>query len=185
MVNTFKREDITQEILHEILDYNPLTGIFIWKKRTMKYHEKERDMKAWNTKYAGKYAGTEKNNNGRFYVYIKIFGINYRAHILAHMYMTGEKSNVIDHGDGNTLNNIFTNLKNGTTVDNCRNMKLFSNNTSGFCGVYKRKNKWHAQIVIEGKKVHIGTFHDIHEAAAARQKYNELYGFSARHGSAA
>jgi len=40
--------DLTQARLKEILHYCPALGLFWWK---------ERDLKSWNTKFAGKIAG--------------------------------------------------------------------------------------------------------------------------------
>ena len=53
-----------------------------------------------------------------------------------------------------------------------RNKGMFKNNTSGFKGVrlIKRKNKWRAEIGINGKTQFIGEFDTIEEAVQARKK---------------
>ena len=45
--------------------------------------------------------------------------------------------------------------------------KLYSNNTIGYRGVYKRGNRFKAQIVIGGIKHHLGYFDTTKEAAIA------------------
>jgi hypothetical protein len=53
-----------------------------------------------------------------------------------------------------------------------RNSKIAINNTSGFKGVYwnKQNAKWTALIRLNNKKIHIGNYIDIKDAAKA---YNE------------
>jgi AP2 domain len=75
----------------------------------------------------------------------------------------------VDHADGNGLNNCRSNLRDGTGFKNAANRELAFNNTSGYKGVgwNKRKNKWRAGIMIDGKPVHLGYFGTPEEAADA------------------
>ena len=50
-------KELTTELLKELLDYNPLTGIFRWKYRHLNYFNREHDCNAWNTRYSGTRAG--------------------------------------------------------------------------------------------------------------------------------
>lgn len=63
----------------------------------------------------------------------------------------------------------------GTKVCQIRKMTIPSNNRSGVRGVYwdKRTKKWLAQITFQGKKMHIGSYYTIEEAAAARKDAEE------------
>jgi hypothetical protein len=59
------------------------------------------------------------------------------------------------------------------------NQSISKNNTSGSKGVsfHKRKKKWHTQIAIGGKRIHIGYFTEINDAIEARRKKaKELFG---------
>ena len=75
----------------------------------------------------------------------------------------------VDHIDGDGLNNCRSNLRDGAGFKNSANRELASNNTSGYKGVgwNKRKEKWRASIMINGKPVFLGYFGTSKEAADA------------------
>lgn len=79
---------------------------------------------------------------------------------------------MIDHINGNTLDNQRSNLRIASPAQNQYNRNKAKNNTSGFKGVTWSKfhNKWVAQIKINKKHIHIGYFNDIQSAAKA---YNQ------------
>jgi hypothetical protein len=111
--------------------------------------------------------------SGKFYArrYIKLSNPNIK--ILMHRdVMKPEKAFVIDHIDGNTLNNQKNNLRICTHAQNMRNSKININNTSGFKGVYWHKitSKWMAYICFNNKRIHLGVFHVLKDAARA---YND------------
>lgn len=64
----------------------------------------------------------------------------------------------IDHNDGSTLNNRRRNLRHSTRSQNIANSKLRVDNTVGFKGVYRRKNRWSAQITKNGERLYLGSF---------------------------
>ncbi len=87
----------------------------------------------------------------------------------------------IDHIDGNGLNNQKLNLRIATASQNQINRGKQKNNTSGFKGVFGRKdkNKWRAQIKFHGKTKHLGYADDKIEAAriynkAAVERFGEF-----------
>ena len=67
---------------------------------------------------------------------------------------------VVDHIDGNTLNNQRSNLRTCTQGENMRNQKISSRNTSGIKGVSWSKNRerWLACIKGNGKQIYLGHF---------------------------
>lgn len=96
-----------------------------------------------------------------------------------HRYIMGEiedRKILIDHIDGNPINNKRSNLRFCTPQENVRNRGLAKNNTSGFKGVTKEchssrhKNRWRAEIWINYKKRIIGRFATPEEASQAYQK---------------
>lgn len=78
---------------------------------------------------------------------------------------------VVDHKNGNSLDNRKRNLRICTSAQNSRNRKLNCDNTSGFKGVvmHKQKQKYMAQIGVDGKNIFLG-YHETKEDAA--RKYN-------------
>jgi hypothetical protein len=89
---------------------------------------------------------------------------------------------IVDHKDGNGLNNQRENLRICTNLQNQGNRKLNKNNTSGIRGVYLRKDdkKWEANIRINNKTKHLGIFTDKLEAKnvytkAAKEHFGEFY----------
>lgn len=79
---------------------------------------------------------------------------------------------LVDHINGNTLDNRKENLRKCSHTENSRNAKLSKNNTSGFKGVYwsKDKQKWHVRICINYKSKHLGYFTSLKKAAKAYNK---------------
>lgn len=73
----------------------------------------------------------------------------------------------VDHIDRNTKNNIYTNLRFCTRSENIRNRRKQTNCSSQYVGVHKHQNKWRAQITINGKHNHIGSFETEEEAHEA------------------
>lgn len=146
---------ITQEYLKQRLDYNPDTGIFVWRKNTQ-------------IRFAGKVAGSIHANG---YIVININGKILPAHRLAFLYMKGYfPENDCDHINRIRDDNRWSNLREVSKQCNTRNSKTYSTNTSGVRGVswYKTYNKWVAQIILNNKQYGLGYFKDFTEAVCYR-----------------
>jgi hypothetical protein len=90
---------------------------------------------------------------------------------------------LLDHKNGNGLDNRKENLRISTCSQNNQNRSKPKNNTSGIKGVYwnKRNKKWMARIQANHKVHYLGYFHELEDAATAY--YNEairLHGEFAR-----
>lgn len=83
-----------------------------------------------------------------------------------------KKRGKVDHADRNNLNNLDENLRQATKSQQQANRGRFINNTSGFTGVYwkKQHNKWQASLTYKGKYMHLGFYDDKDEAVKARLK---------------
>ena len=147
------KRSLTSEKLIELVDYDPITGLFYRRVRISK------------TGSAGDIIGST-NSNGR--VEVSVAGRIYLAHRIAWLYMKGKwPDNVIDHIDGNPLNNAFSNLRDVTHEGNAQNLRRpGSANKSGYLGVRKKRSRWVASIQVSGVAMHIGTY-DTPEAAHA------------------
>jgi hypothetical protein len=149
------------EIVESYIDYNPETGIGVWKRKTTP-----------NTPIKiGSKVGYTKNNG---YVYIKFFGKEYAAHRLFWLlyYKQDPGSKFIDHMDLNRSNNKIANLRLVTKSENGLNTSLSSNNKTGAVGVHycNRTQKFVARIKIHDQPRHLGCFENIEDAIIARQK---------------
>lgn len=84
---------------------------------------------------------------------------------------------LVDHIDGNPLNNCRNNLRICNDCQNHQNKKTQSNNTSGHKGVWwhKNYNMWCVQIQTNKEKIIIGYFNDFKEAVKARKEAETLY----------
>lgn len=183
-----KKNELTQEIVRELLDYDPETGLLFWKEREAKWFSKENKRKPesvknnWNSKFAGKEALSSTNSNGYRTGYI--LGSWVQAHRIIFLYMTGSIPEEVDHENGITNDNRWENLKKSNRFSNMKNVSSLKNNTSGRKGVFKIKdNRWRSIISIRKKRIHLGYFKTFEEAVASRKEAEIKYNFTNRHGN--
>lgn len=158
---------LTQQELKENLHYNSETGIFTWSRDSSRVKK-------------GQTAGTKIREG---YIAICVNAIQYRAHRLAWLYMTGEiPKDCIDHINGIRDDNRFNNLREATNAQNIHNQtKPHKNNKTGFLGVSKNKyynKKYKATIKTGGILLCLGYFNTPEEAHEAYLKAKrELHPF--------
>jgi len=65
----------------------------------------------------------------------------------------------------------------GTNISHIKSGKIPKNNTSGAKGVsyLKRRRKWQAALMLQGKTIHLGTFERIEDAIKARKNGERKY----------
>lgn len=82
----------------------------------------------------------------------------------------GIDSSVIDHINGDPLDNRRCNLRSATTSKNMMNRGKQLNNKSGYKGVTRRRDKWRVTVTVNRKHVYEAYFDDLIEAARAYDK---------------
>lgn len=91
--------------------------------------------------------------------------------IMMHRFILGAPSGgvVIDHINGDPLDNRRSNLRICSQRDNARNCRRGKNNKSGFKGVSWKADigKWRARIMVDRKEISLGAFNSAEEAAKA------------------
>jgi len=110
--------------------------------------------------------------------YIKAL-INDKWVTLHRFIMNPSAEQIVDHIDGDKLNNMKENLRLCSKAENQRNQKIHKNNTSGYKGVrWNEKDKrWRAYIRKDSKSIYIGNFKELKEAVIAyNNKAIELFG---------
>ncbi|ECF5934230.1 Pathogenesis-related transcriptional factor and ERF protein [Salmonella enterica subsp. diarizonae] len=145
---------ITQSYLHQILNYEPETGVFTWKS-------------PGNRAFIGRVAGCLDREG---YVYFYVNKKRYFAHRLAWLYVYGFwPANLIDHVNGVRSDNRIINLREATRTECNRNSRRSKKNTSGVKGVHWSKNekKWRARCGFNGKQHSLGYFLNITDAERA------------------
>lgn len=151
---------LTQERLKQVLDYDPCTGVFTWKKA--------RNLRT----PAGSVAGT-----GVRYKTISIDSRQYLAHRLAWFYVYGYwPDEQVDHKNRNKHDNRIDNLRLATNMHNAWNRPAPANSTTGIKGVYwHKRGYWYAKITVGYRQIHLGQFKTKEQAAAARDEASRKY----------
>ena len=147
--------------IHEDFQYDPETGKLYWKVITKQ--RKRNGGEAGTIKYR---AGT-KTPSKRAVTYK---GKNIGVHRIIYKMHYGYCPDVLDHIDGNPLNNKIDNLRPADPALNHWNMKKFSSNMSGMTGVTwsKQSKKWRMRLTHKGV-VHECFTDDKFEAACLRK----------------
>lgn len=152
-----QRDSLTSERLRALLSYDPATGTFTRRISRCRWR-------------AGETAGAPN----RGYVQIKIDNVLHAAHRLAWLHTTGSwPTGDIDHIDGNRSNNAFANLRDVTRGINAQNLRRARRDSqSGLLGSFKKKDRkqkdrWQAQISLNGVLHYIGIYDTAEEAHAA------------------
>lgn len=148
-----KRRLLSIERLKEVLDYDPISGLFRWRI----------DISARGRR--GNVAGFVDNG----YVLIGIDGVKYQAHVLAWFYMTSEMpAFLIDHVDTHRGNNAWANLRRADRGQNNTNVSVRRHSKVGVKGVQRhRSGRFVAKIQVNKKQHYLGIFDTVEEAAGA------------------
>lgn len=155
--------------------YDAVKGVLVWVRPT------SRRVKP------GDLAGRILNcGSGKRYIFVRIHGETFAAHRLILFMETGVwPPQEVDHINGDGLDNRLVNLRLATRVQNCRNRRLPSNNTSGHIGVswHTSKQRWRVQIKNGHRHhIHVGEFKTIEEAIVARKQAEICIGYHINHG---
>lgn len=94
-----------------------------------------------------------------------------------HRLIMGDPSDLVDHIDGDGLNNRLSNLRVADKSKNACNSKMRDDNVSGARGVMwdKARSRWRAFITIDDKQRYLGRHHTFEEAVAAWERGSEKY----------
>jgi hypothetical protein len=154
----YYRNDLTQQQVLNLFDYNPNTGI-LTKKGT----------------------STQVGFlDSRHYRSLTINKRMYKAHRIIWLMVFGHfPEQCIDHINRIKTDNRLVNLKEASFIDNMKNRPLQRNNTSSKKGVFFTQGMWYARIYVEHKTINLGRFSTFELAKQARITAEYKYGFTA------
>lgn len=143
--------DLTAERLRDLLSYDPDTGVMRWRENRS------------NDVMAGDDAGYLDRSRVRIW----IDGRPYLRSRLAWLHVRGVwPENQIDHANGESGDDRFSNLRDATSRQN--NANKIGRGISGMPrGVYRRGGRFQARITTAGREINLGSFAKISEADAA------------------
>lgn len=150
------------DLFHEYFDYKD--GHLYWKKKSAR----------WTV--IGSPVATYEMPNG--YLRVGLKGKRYYLHRVIYTMFHGEMPTNVDHIDGNRSNNSKENLRAATKQNNNMNRMKSSGTSSKYKGVHWRKDRerWTAQIKVDGKCIRLGCFDSEEDAALAyNRKAVELF----------
>jgi len=165
---------IDLENLREWLSYNPETGTITWLK-SPRYGIKTGDQ-------AG---ALLLNGCGNEYLSIKLSKQRVLAHRAAWaLHFNTDIFGVIDHKNGNSLDNSIGNLREVCSAQNSRNMKMSKRCTTGIMGVSfdKKYNGWRVKIGRNNSLSKSFYFKDFFEAVCKRKSLENQFKFDSNHG---
>ena len=172
------KEQLFSNILPVVVEYNHNTGELIWKHRhydeVKNFGFTSRGCKTFNTKFSGKVISNTANTG---YIQIGLYydGNKYMftGHRVAWFLYYGTWPTLVDHIDGDKLNNKITNLRDTSPTMNAYNSATRSDCSSGVTGVsYKIDRKmWKAYYFKDGIQHHLGYFKSKDSAISARKEW--------------
>ena len=173
--------------LARLVSYCPDTGDMTWSTRQKSDYANDGLWKRFNRIRAGKPACHLDSVSGYMITAVRLGGeeMYIRAHRLAWALTTGHwPTESIDHINGNRSDNRLSNLRQATSAENSRNMKLSCKNSSGVSGVNfcNTRGKWVAKIMNGETRRHLGYFASKEEACYARKRAEIVLGYHANHG---
>jgi hypothetical protein len=174
---------IAVEYIKQCIDYDADTGLFVWKERPREHFKTERGHKQTNARQVGKPAFAVPHSAG--YLHGALDGVRMFAHRVAWAIHYGHwPEDEIDHINHVKTDNRIDNLRATNRLDNGKNLSRKSNNKSGVNGVHvhSKTKRFIAQIRVNRRVIHLGSFVSLQEAAAARRKAEEQHGFHKNHG---
>lgn len=134
-----------------------------------------------STAYLNKPAGTV---SPRGYIQVRMGKDKFMAHrIIWAMHHNSWPSGVIDHINGDKLDNRLCNLRDTDQLHNCKNASKYNRGQNLPTGVHLDKSgRYRAQIQIDGKKMYLGAFGNSKSAHYAYLSEKANHNFTGRHG---
>lgn len=147
--------------LRQMLAYDLDTGVFTWLAPPSRS----------GLRLVGRQAGCVTIRPGHGYRTISIHSLQFRAHLLAWIYVYGVRPTAeLDHINGCRADNRLANLRDVSRTVNRQNQRIpGAGNSTGFLGVSRdcRRQRFRARLKVDGRLRSFGSFDTPEEAHAA------------------
>jgi hypothetical protein len=105
-----------------------------------------------------------------------VANINHKVVKMHRLILNCSENKVVDHINGNRLDNRISNLRICSAKNNSRNKGIGKNNSSGVPGVSKLPNgKWRVRIMVDRKEIALGRYESFNEAVQVRKQAEIKY----------
>jgi hypothetical protein len=166
----------SQSYLRDLFAYDPISGLLTWRTRPLSHFASAADQGTWNTKNAGKRAGTQTNRRSMSYWGVRIDGRAYLQHRIISVWMTGSAPRLVDHEDHDGLNNAWSNIRPADCTDNGANSRTVSAKKTGLPkGVYSGHGRYYAKLSARGAQHSLGGYATPEAAHAAYVEAAKLH----------
>ena len=167
----------TQKALHESFEISPESPSgLVWRVRPRHHFIRESNWKLFNRRFAGKTAGS-LSKTGTPHWQVDTRSNSFRkenaphngCHEIIFILTYGDipEGKVIDHINGNSLDNRIENFRLASFSQNVINTPKRKGCASELKGAHRNGNHWMSKISIDGKRKYLGTFRTQEEAHAA------------------
>ena len=166
------KPSLTQEQVLALFEYRD--GELYWKNAVLSDANKLTASDKRHLLLAGRRVGSD---NGAGYLRTSYRGKRYYVHQLVFLMFHGHMPKLLDHINGNRMDNRIENLREVTPTQNLMNTCIRKDNTSGAKGVYWNKNaqKWNARVQVNKKEVSLGLYSDYELACLMALEARETY----------
>lgn len=176
------------EVVKQLVDYCPQSGLFTWRKRDEKFIQsrdasvKRKICKNWNARYCEKPAFTTMSARG--YFVSTILCQRFYAHQIAWAIFNNEWPDEIDHINGDRTDNRIENLRNVNHAENMKNLRRQKRNKTGAVGVWydSARQSYQSYITVDKKRINLGRYKCLDDAIDARKKAEISFCFHKNHG---
>jgi hypothetical protein len=122
------------------------------------------------------------NHEGKWSKYVS--ATDRKTHLHRWIVDLNDPNLIVDHLNGDGLDNRRENLRVCTRAENNKNMRKRNDNSSGYAGVHLETESglYVAKIQVEGKVHFLGRFDRLDQANIAYRSAAKVLGFSERHG---